>query len=525
MTSELFEEWLKKFDLKMRSEGRHILLMIDNFSGHRVLYEPTNIQMEFFEPNLTSFVQPLDAGIIRCFKAHYHASFCQRALLLDEAGERDIFKITLKEAMMLTDEAWKAVTAETIQHCCNHTQIQPATISNNATPLPPHSDYGAWEILRQFASSDMTLPKAEAKLSSHLGDRYNDANWRPALKAVMDSEGDVLKAQKAIQALSAACEHPRLTIKIPAMHPPQLVVTEKELILPTAEELTNSEREHKISDGSPYAFPGGDLEIVKQVKYETKVQCGEIIEVEDEEEEVEEPDAGVTRHDTIALITQLEHLSIKFGGGDMNTTGLTQQLRNRLYLVKWSGYLDSENQWVNKADIFAKDKIREYEQSNSAPKTYLRTSRSAESPHPPSLPILLTPHHPKYMDASYYASKTAEEVFLAELLEGLISLPEARQRLRRVHETGDTSALGYDAGYDINDSDNDDHSTGEEPSPYQYDTAFKPTVKRPAELWWYTAQTWTQEQLDTASAERREKLLQRRAELKRLRESRLQASG
>ena len=70
----------------MRREGQHTLLMIDNFSGHRVLYEPTNIQMEFFKPNLTSFVQPLDAGIIQCFKAHYHSSFCQCALLLDEAG-------------------------------------------------------------------------------------------------------------------------------------------------------------------------------------------------------------------------------------------------------------------------------------------------------------------------------------------------------------------------------------------------------------------------------------------------------
>ena len=110
----------------MQREGRHILLMINNFSGHRVLYETTNIQMEFFKPNLTSFVQPLDAGIIQCFKAHYHSSFCQHALLLDEAGERDIFKITLKEAMMLANEAWKAVSAETIKHCWDHTQIQPA---------------------------------------------------------------------------------------------------------------------------------------------------------------------------------------------------------------------------------------------------------------------------------------------------------------------------------------------------------------------------------------------------------------
>ena len=76
----------------------------------------------------------------------------------------------------------------------------------------------------------MTLPEAEAKLSSHLGDRYKDDDWQPALKAVMDSEGDVLKAQKAIQDLAAACEQPRLTIRIPATRPPQLVTTENELI-------------------------------------------------------------------------------------------------------------------------------------------------------------------------------------------------------------------------------------------------------------------------------------------------------
>ena len=40
----------------------------------------------------------------------------------------------------------------------------------------------------QFASSDMTLPEAEAKLSSHLGDCYKDNDWQPALKAVMDSK-------------------------------------------------------------------------------------------------------------------------------------------------------------------------------------------------------------------------------------------------------------------------------------------------------------------------------------------------
>jgi hypothetical protein len=107
----------------MRRQKRHIILTIDNFSGHSIAYKPTNIEIEFFEPNLTSFVQPCDAGIIRCFKAHYRRAFCKGAFDLDASGEREIYKIDLLEAMLMVNEAWDAVSADTIEHCWNHTGI------------------------------------------------------------------------------------------------------------------------------------------------------------------------------------------------------------------------------------------------------------------------------------------------------------------------------------------------------------------------------------------------------------------
>ncbi|KAF9220328.1 hypothetical protein BS17DRAFT_769405 [Gyrodon lividus] len=55
---------------------------------------------------MTSFVQPLDAGIICCFKAHYHHAFCLHADELDEAGDTDIYKINLLEVMLMVKEAW-----------------------------------------------------------------------------------------------------------------------------------------------------------------------------------------------------------------------------------------------------------------------------------------------------------------------------------------------------------------------------------------------------------------------------------
>ncbi|KAH7925285.1 DDE-domain-containing protein [Leucogyrophana mollusca] len=125
MTSEFFEEYIKMLDIMMRRQNRHICLLVDNFSGHNTSYEPRNIDLEFFEPNLTSFVQPLDAGIIRCVKAHYRRSFCRRAIDLDEAGERDIYKINLLEAMLMAKDAWDSVEPSTIKHCWDHAGIQP----------------------------------------------------------------------------------------------------------------------------------------------------------------------------------------------------------------------------------------------------------------------------------------------------------------------------------------------------------------------------------------------------------------
>jgi hypothetical protein len=56
--------------------------------------------------------------------------------------------------------------------------------------------------------------------------------------------------------------------------------------------------------------------------------------------------------------------------------------RRRLqYLVKWEGYPDSDNMWVDKDDVFADDKVREFKASNPAKETHIRSLSSAKSPH------------------------------------------------------------------------------------------------------------------------------------------------
>ena len=54
----------------MVQENRKILVILDNFSGHRIS-DLTNIKLCFLPPNTTAILQPLDLGIIRSFKCKY----------------------------------------------------------------------------------------------------------------------------------------------------------------------------------------------------------------------------------------------------------------------------------------------------------------------------------------------------------------------------------------------------------------------------------------------------------------------
>src|ERR1700678_4298265 len=117
MTSSLYQEWLVNWDRKVQMEGRKILLLQDNFSGHIVPNNLQNIRVENFEPNLTAHIQPKDQGIIHCFKAHYRVRFIQRAINCYDEGitPANIYEINQLQAMQLAELAWRDVDTTTIR--------------------------------------------------------------------------------------------------------------------------------------------------------------------------------------------------------------------------------------------------------------------------------------------------------------------------------------------------------------------------------------------------------------------------
>jgi hypothetical protein len=75
--------------------------------------------------------------------------------------------------------------------------------------------------------------------------------------------------------------------------------------------------------------------------------------------------------------------------------------RHLQYLVKWEGYPDMDNMWVDKDDVFADNKVREFKNSNPDAATHIRSTSFAKSPYLPTTTRskLLLHHALSYMSS------------------------------------------------------------------------------------------------------------------------------
>ncbi|KAF9220550.1 hypothetical protein BS17DRAFT_759531 [Gyrodon lividus] len=254
---------------------------------------------------------------------------------LDEAGEREIYKIDLLEAMVMANEAWNSVMPETIRNCWNHTRIQPLPSSSLSTT--PHADPLAWKIIYEFAMTDLSLPNAEIHLQAHLGNRFIDADWRPALWAVMDAEGDPQAAVLAIKPLEqAAMRQPGLKTHISLLPKdlPQLKSAGDELAhkaqnrifdtLLTLDEVLDPPEEVEIHEVEIFSSgKKGEEEIIDAVQHEMAVARGKVIEIDSDEEDNLEP--CITRVQAMVLCEQLAGAVLEYGEAE-DLSELSKQL-------------------------------------------------------------------------------------------------------------------------------------------------------------------------------------------------------
>ncbi len=97
------------------------------------------------------------------------------------------------------------------------------------------------------------------------------------------------------------------------------------------------------------------------------------------------------------------------------------------YLIKWKGYPDSDNEWVDARNVHAPEAIREFKNRNPATRTHIRKGNTSEFPIPPSLHSTkpLTKLISLMSNVNNYYLGSPKHIFGAELEEGLITESEA----------------------------------------------------------------------------------------------------
>ncbi|KAF9074711.1 hypothetical protein BDP27DRAFT_1416113 [Rhodocollybia butyracea] len=208
--------------------------------------------------------------------------------------------------MQMAKKAWSLVTPETIANCWKKSGIITSVDNASDTPIPQSLDSQALAILRAFVTTSMTQPEADEALEKVYGVASVDKKWDLLLKTITELEPDSDITSILIEIDSNLIqETPQSTAtSMAAPKDPRLQIVENEL-MDHVEELRRRNRIHgdpltldeiidpieesEVGEEEGRYGENAEEKIVQQVQYECAVRNGEIIEVDDEEEELDAP--------------------------------------------------------------------------------------------------------------------------------------------------------------------------------------------------------------------------------------------
>ncbi|GFW95711.1 tigger transposable element-derived protein 6 [Trichonephila clavipes] len=104
MTTEHFNEWLVSLNSDMKRGKRHILLFLDNCTVHNNAPPLSNVKLQFFPPNSTSKLRPLDQGIKHNFKTFYRREVV-KSFLDNLENQQNVTTISILTALIMIDKA------------------------------------------------------------------------------------------------------------------------------------------------------------------------------------------------------------------------------------------------------------------------------------------------------------------------------------------------------------------------------------------------------------------------------------
>ncbi|KFD49656.1 hypothetical protein M514_09488 [Trichuris suis] len=115
MKNEFIPE-AKRYQEAIGKTGK-VLLLIDNAPAHPVVDLLNSVDelvtVKFFPPNVTSFIQPMDQGVIRSFKALYRKNLLRELLINDNSSAESVTafykRLSLRDCCYMAAASWKSI--------------------------------------------------------------------------------------------------------------------------------------------------------------------------------------------------------------------------------------------------------------------------------------------------------------------------------------------------------------------------------------------------------------------------------
>jgi hypothetical protein len=157
-------EWLEWFNRRMN--GRHVVLLLDNFSAHACALEALelkNVRVEFLPLNTTLLCQPCDQGIIYALKGYYRRHFTRWCLEEWEEGREPLAGMNLLMAIKRAVVAWDLeVKRTTMSNGFKKSSIPlPEDESDNDVESDDESTYSETDTDCQQIQADLTIATAQ----------------------------------------------------------------------------------------------------------------------------------------------------------------------------------------------------------------------------------------------------------------------------------------------------------------------------------------------------------------------------
>lgn len=153
VTSALFQDYLSSLNNKFMKSKRNVIIFLDNCPAHPHGLIFSNIKLVFLPANTTLVTQPMDMGIIKCFKDYYKKRVmrliineleCNRTFLIKDV------KVNLSHAISYIDLAWKEVTANTINNCFKKAGFDSVTDTIDEEEVDNEDMQSYWNDLNQL---------------------------------------------------------------------------------------------------------------------------------------------------------------------------------------------------------------------------------------------------------------------------------------------------------------------------------------------------------------------------------------